>query len=134
MNCANCGAAIPAGTTQCRKCGSTVEAPAQQAQPSSPQGPVNVVIQVPTAEQPVAQATGNPKSKIVAGILGIFLGWLGIHRFYLGYTGIGLIQLLLTVFTCGYGSLITGPWGLIEGILILVGKIDRDGHGRPLEG
>lgn len=67
------------------------------------------------------------KSKIVAGLLGIFLGGLGVHRFYLGYYGIGVVQILVTLLTCGAGSV----WGLIEGILCLVGKM-TDADGRPL--
>lgn len=67
------------------------------------------------------------KSKLVAGLLGIFLGWLGIHRFYLGYIGIGIIQIIVS-FCTGIGAL----WGIIEGILILVGTINKDADGRPL--
>jgi TM2 domain-containing membrane protein YozV len=65
-------------------------------------------------------------------VLGILLGAFGVHRFYLGYTGIGVVQLLISVLTCGYGALISGLWGLIEGILILTGKFDRDAYDRPL--
>ena len=68
------------------------------------------------------------KSKLVAGLLGIFLGGFGIHRFYLGYTGIGIIQIVVTLITCGAGAL----WGFIEGILILVGNINTDAQGNPL--
>jgi TM2 domain-containing membrane protein YozV len=74
-------------------------------------------------------ANGGGKSKIVAGILGIFLGGLGIHRFYLGYVGIGIIQIIVTIVTAGIGSL----WGFIEGILILVGTINKDAKGVPLQ-
>ena len=59
--------------------------------------------------------------KIVAGIFGILLGGLGIHKFYLGYTKEGIIQLIVTVCTCGIGSVI----GLIEGIIYLT-KSDED--------
>ena len=55
------------------------------------------------------------EKKIVAGILGILLGGLGIHKFYLGYTKEGIIQIIVTLFTCGIGSII----GLIEGIIYL---------------
>jgi TM2 domain-containing membrane protein YozV len=72
------------------------------------------------------------KSKVAAGILGILLGALGVHNFYLGYTGKGIAQLLITVLTCGWGSIFSGIWGLIEGILILTGSINVDGSGRPL--
>lgn len=72
------------------------------------------------------------KSKIAAGLLGIFLGALGVHNFYLGYTGKGVAQLLLTIFTCGYLGFISWIWGLIEGIMILTGGIATDGQGNRL--
>lgn len=59
--------------------------------------------------------------KVVAGILGILLGGLGIHKFYLGYTKEGIIQLVVSLCTCGVGSLI----GLIEGIIYLT-KSDEE--------
>jgi TM2 domain-containing membrane protein YozV len=79
---------------------------------------------------PVLAATDLRKSKLVAGILGILVGWAGVHRFYLGYTAIGIAQILVTFLTCGAGYI----WGLIEGILILVGStITTDAEGRPLK-
>jgi TM2 domain-containing membrane protein YozV len=70
------------------------------------------------------------KSKIVAGLLGIFVGGLGVHRFYLGFTKIGVIQIIVTILTCGIGSL----WGFVEGILYLIGagNYTTDATGRPL--
>lgn len=127
MNCPNCGATIAPSTNRCVKCGSYVEQPAAQ----------------PAAQQPAQQAGAAPaavgtptKSKLAAGLLGVFVGWLGVHRFYLGYTGIGVAQLLLSVlgvFTCGITTTAAWIWGLIDGILILVGTIDRDAQGRPLK-
>lgn len=61
------------------------------------------------------------EKKIVAGIFGILLGGLGIHKFYLGYTKQGIIQIVITIVTCGIGGLI----GLIEGIIYLT-KSDDD--------
>lgn len=77
----------------------------------------------------------NPqaKSKIAAGLLGIFLGSFGVHNFYLGYTGKAIAQLLITLLTCGFGAFISSIWGLIEGILILTGSINVDGNGIPLK-
>ena len=74
------------------------------------------------------------KSKIVAGLLGIFLGALGIHRFYLGYTKIGIIQLVLAIVLSGLGLGFLALWGVIEGIMILAGAVyfQRDAHGVPL--
>ena len=68
------------------------------------------------------------KSKIAAGLLGIFLGAWGIHNFYLGFTKKGVIQIIVSVVTCGIG----GIWGFIEGIMILVGSINTDANGNPL--
>ena len=72
------------------------------------------------------------KSKVAAGILGILLGSLGVHNFYLGYTGKGVAQLLITLLTCGFGACVTSIWGLVEGILILTGSNNVDGNGNPL--
>ncbi len=80
----------------------------------------------------VVMVQGQQKSKVVAGILGILLGAFGVHNFYLGYTGKGIAQVLITVLSLGLLSPISGLWGLIEGILILVGNINVDGRGIPL--
>ena len=80
------------------------------------------------------------KSKIAAGILGILLGQLGIHNFYLGYKRNAIIQLVLTIVGyCttvfgigGFLILIAAIWGLVEGIRILVGSIKVDANGVPL--
>ncbi len=64
------------------------------------------------------------KSKVVAGVLGILLGSLGIHNFYLGNTTRGILQIVVTLVTCGIG----GIWGGIEGILILVSKPGTSWH------
>lgn len=70
------------------------------------------------------------KSKLVAGLLGILLGWCGVHRFYLGYTGIGVAQIFVTICTGGIGAV----WGFIEGILILCGNtITTDAEGQTLK-
>jgi TM2 domain-containing membrane protein YozV len=75
-------------------------------------------------------AYGRPlsdKSKLVAGLLQIFVGGFGIGRFYLGYSTIGVLQIVATVLTCGVGAL----WGLIDGIMIITGKVP-DAEGRTL--
>ena len=63
--------------------------------------------------------------KIVAGVCGILIGALGIHKFVLGYTGAGLIMLLVSVLTCGLAAPVFGIIGLIEGILYLT-KTDEN--------
>ncbi|WP_083371132.1 TM2 domain-containing protein [Paraoerskovia marina] len=77
----------------------------------------------------------NAKSRIAAGLLGILIGSLGIHRFYLGYTGIGLTMLLISVLSFGLLSPLVAIWGIVEGILYLTdktGSFSRDAQGRPL--
>jgi TM2 domain-containing membrane protein YozV len=71
------------------------------------------------------QGSKDASKKIVAGICGILLGALGIHKFVLGYTGPGLIMLLVTVLTLGIAGFIMGIIGLIEGILYLT-KTDEE--------
>ncbi len=107
--CPNCGAELNEGADVCLKCGKRV-----------------------TKENNNNGGNGQSKSKIAAGLLGIFLGSLGVHNFYLGYTGKAVAQLLITLLSCGFLSLVSGLWGLIEGILILTGSIDKDGNGNPL--
>ena len=69
------------------------------------------------------------KSKYIAALLGVLLGWLGLHRFYLGHYKIGFIQIVVTLLTGGFGAL----WGFIEGVLIFAGHINIDAKGRPLK-
>ena len=59
--------------------------------------------------------------KVLAGVTGILFGGLGVHKFILGYTQEGIIQLVVSVVTCGIGSLI----GFIEGIIYLT-KSDEE--------
>lgn len=65
-------------------------------------------------------ADGTGKNKIVAGVLAILLGSLGIHHFYLGSTTAGLVLLVASVLTCFVATAVTGVIGLVEGILLLV--------------
>ena len=84
-------------------------------------------------EDTTTTSESEGKSKMAAGLLGIFLGGFGVHNFYLGYTGKALAQLLITLLTCGFGAMISEVWGLIEGIMILTGSINTDANGNPLK-
>jgi TM2 domain-containing membrane protein YozV len=81
----------------------------------------------PLSSGPAPAVVRNPKAdnKIAAGICGILLGSFGIHKFILGYTGAGLIMLLVTLLTCFIAMPITHIIGLIEGILYLT-KSDEE--------
>ena len=102
--CSNCGAELNEEQEICLKCGVRVK------------------------NSNTKNTDPNAKSKMAAGLLGIFLGGWGIHNFYLGYTGKGIAQIFVTLFTCGIGAI----WGLIEGIMILTGSINTDAEGNPL--
>ena len=62
--------------------------------------------------------TVGPKSKLAAGLLGIFLGSVGVGQFYRGNIGMGVLQIVVTIVSCGVGAL----WGLIEGIVVLASQ------------
>ena len=80
----------------------------------------------PLSAAPPSFATASRASnKVAAGVCGILLGSLGIHKFILGYTGAGLILLLVTVLTCGIAGVVTHIIGLIEGIIYLT-KSDEE--------
>lgn len=92
---------------------------------ATPEGPKNITLlgeYNPPSGEPV-------KSRIIAGILGLLLGWIGVHRFYLGFYKIGFFQIVVTAVTLGAGAV----WGLADAALILSGNIDRDGQNRPLK-
>ena len=110
--CPKCGTELKDGENFCSNCGNASETTNNSEQ-------VNTTV---TAVKP------EGKSKMAAGLLGIFLGGWGVHSFYLGYTGKGIAQIFVTLFTCGFGAI----WGLIEGILILTGSINTDANGNPL--
>ena len=68
---------------------------------------------------PSPAAASRASNKIPAGVCGILLGSLGIHKFILGYTGAGLVMLLVTVLTCGIAGTVMHLIGIIEGIVYL---------------
>ncbi len=107
--CIKCGTDPRKGSAFCSNCG----------KPTDPKAVICVNCGIGF------RSANSECNKIVAGLLAIFLGWLGIHKFIMGYTKEGVIMLLVTVLTCGYGGLIIGVIGLIEGILYLT-KSDED--------
>ena len=122
--CVKCGCAKGTGTSYCPNCGNAVAPGAA------------VCLNCGVSLSGPSGAVGD-KSKIAAGLLGIFLGSLGIHNFYLGYTKKAVIQLVVSLvgglITCGIATVGIEIWGLVEGIMILTGKINVDGNGNLLK-
>jgi len=123
--CPQCGAPLDPGATECRFCGEKIatQQAAQQVNSAQPQPQVvyaqpqpQVVIQQ-AAPQQVYVSGINPswpiKSKVAAGILGILLGGIGVHKFYMGKIGMGILYLCF----CWTG--IPAIIGFIEGIVYL---------------
>jgi hypothetical protein len=101
MNCAKCGKEVPEGAKSCPACGGDPAAPPATA----------------------PAAADDRKDWLAALLLSIFLGQLGVDRFYLGYIGLGVVK-LLTAGGCGI-------WWLIDVILIATDGL-KDAQGRPL--
>ncbi|HPS77521.1 MAG TPA: TM2 domain-containing protein [Thermoanaerobaculaceae bacterium] len=78
----------------------------------------------PPPVQPVQLGADAPKDWLVTLLLCLFLGGLGVHRFYTGHIGIGIAQ-LLTLGGCGI-------WAIIDLIMIITDKF-TDAQGRPLQ-
>jgi TM2 domain-containing membrane protein YozV len=72
---------------------------------------------VPTYQTP-GQTNPNAKDRVAYVLLAVFLGHLGIHNFFAGYTSRAVIQLVITIVTCGFGALVTWIWAIIEAITV----------------
>ena len=116
--CVKCGCARGTGLSNCQNCG----------QPTNPSAAA--CMNCGYAIRPVVNP--NAKSKLAAGLLGIFLGVFGVHNFYLGFTGKAVAQLLITLLSCFVLSPVSAIWGLIEGIMYLAGSYKTDASGNPL--
>lgn len=138
MYCTKCGKEVERGQKFCSNCGEPL-IPEKRFCPNCGQELDFTMINCPHCgyhTPPIQPKKMNPKSKLVAGILGILVGGLGIHNFYLGNTSKGVIQIALTlcgIFTFGITSAISEIWGLVEGVLILIGNMSEDADGNPLE-
>ena len=128
MFCKNCASELNEGAVVCVNCG----VPSGQGNAYCPNcaepTPVGAAVCVKCGCAISSTPAKGAKSKMTAGLLGIFLGAWGVHNFYLGFTSKAIIQIVVTLVTCGAGGL----WGLIEGILIFTGKINADAEGLPL--
>ena len=119
--CVKCGTQKGVGNNYCPNCGSP-----------TPQGN-QVCMNCGIALNNGMYAPVGAKSKVAAGLFAFFLGCFGVHNFYLGYTGKAVAQLLITLLTCGAGSVISGIWAIVEGIFNLTGSINTDADGNMLK-
>lgn len=106
--CVKCGLAPRSGTTYCHACGKD----------TLPGAVICTGCGVSLAMPAVGPVPGADK-KLTAGLCAILIGSLGIHKFILGYTVPGVIMLVVTVGTCGWGGIVMGIIGIIEGIIYL---------------
>jgi len=122
VKCPNCSVENTALENYCRSCGTTLNDPFQNQQ----------AYQNQQMQQPYNQNTGQipgADKKLPAGILGILLGGLGIHKFMLGYQNEGIIMLVIwlvgAVLLCGIPSMVVSIIGIVEGIMYLT-KSDEE--------
>ena len=133
MFCRNCGKEVPENAEVCVNCGMKPLMGKKFCQNCGAETEENQEVCTKCGVKLKSSMGKGAKSKLVAGLLGIFLGNLGIHKFYLGYTVPGLIMLLITVIL-GPITFLFLPFvlpgvmaliGLIEGIIYLT-KSDED--------
>jgi TM2 domain-containing membrane protein YozV/RNA polymerase subunit RPABC4/transcription elongation factor Spt4 len=128
MYCRNCGQEVAEQAVMCLSCGCIPTDGKKYCQHCAAETDPSAEVCLKCGIKLAKPQPRGKKSKLAAGLLGIFLGYMGFHRFYLGYVGIGIAQIVVTLLTFGIGGL----WGFIEGILILTGTINQDADGHPL--
>jgi TM2 domain-containing membrane protein YozV len=104
--------------------------PYQQQSWSSPPQPLS-------SYQPAVRPYDGPrKSKLTAALLAFFLGFLGVHRFYLGYSLLGFVMLCVCLIgsylACCLGAVVTAVWAMVDFVLILINQLP-DAEGRALD-
>ena len=134
MYCRNCGSEIKRRDGLCVECG----LPANKGKKFCPhcgrETHPEAVLCVNCGRK-ISDPEYSKKSRALAGHLGIFFGFLGIHNFYLGYVAKGIVKILMStlgIALCGMGPFISLVWGFVEGIFILCDNINYDASGRKL--
>ena len=103
---------------------------AQHQQYPNVQGQYDTTMgQIASPNPMVMQSHMMQKSKMAYLLLGIFVGWLGVHNFYIGHTSRGIAQLLITVLTIGILAFIPAIWAIIECIMLFTSQYPVDANG-----
>jgi len=122
MFCRNCGKEVAEQAVMCVACGVPPKSGKKFCQNCGAE--TNQAAEVCTkCGVRLATGSGDAKDWLTALLLSIFLGSLGVDRFYLGYTGLGILK-LVTLGGCGV-------WSLIDIIMIATNKL-KDSNGTPL--
>lgn len=129
MYCKNCGAQIDPNAAICVKCGFAKGTGNSFCHNCGTQVAPGASVCTNCGFAQTAAVNGEQKSKLVAVLLCFFLGSIGIHDFYLGYTKNGIIKIILTVCTAVGGSI----WALIDFIRLLTGSLATDANGAELK-
>jgi hypothetical protein len=146
--CDECGKQVSDKATACPNCGNPIS---QSAEVGSDRGAEDIAREeverarrfgIPparahrpaTGDQPMGSRTaegfgGTQKRILPAAILAFMLGFLGIHRFYVGKTGTGIIMVVLSATVIGL--FVTSIWALVDLVMIVVGSFE-DADGRPI--
>ncbi|MGA1795647.1 MAG: NINE protein [bacterium] len=118
MYCRNCGKEVHPQAVACPSCGVPPHLEKKFCQNCGAETQANQLLCTKCGVALAGGMAAGEKSKVAAGLLGIFLGWIGIHKFYLGYNKEGLIMLLVSL----VGGIIT--WGVATGVISIIGLIE----------
>lgn len=133
MYCTSCGSPVPDGANNCPNCGAPTGLNQQQQAYQQPYQQQQQTYQQPYQQSYSANTVDyNLKSAYVAGLLALLVGVFGVHNFYLGNTGKAVVQLLITLLSCGILGVAVWIWSIIEGIMLFTGSIGTDAEGKPL--
>ncbi len=140
--CGECGKQVSDKATACPHCGNPIAQPASKSGTTQSAGSARAEREraggfgaPQTGERKrlsgnfPGEGGGTDKRILPAAILAFLFGVLGIHRFYVGKTGTGIVMVVLSATVVGL--FVTSIWALIDLVMIVVGSFE-DANGRPL--